>query len=293
MFNNIILGGSLEASLKGFNLGNTAKILGPDTKLAMLVWSGGGMGKTTLAGGLDELTQRFGGQRTLYVPIEAGEGGGAITLQDKDIPYFIPKDLGELMRLLAALRSEKSIGGVVLDSGTEVVSRFVKPVALKYPCREKSLVVTGPRQEGVPTQSDYQVMGELTRQVCNELINLSTNPDPALKKHIIMTALDQRRTNDAGEVTFWGPALPGAMATAAVGMFQIVANIEIRTRVVEGKRVSQRYLTTSAEGCKSVKDRFRVFPSEIPIASREGDASGLTLTGMWEKYWIPRMEGGV
>src|ERR1700722_19680932 len=152
---------SVPPSLSGFTLKSSRDTLSPSSMLAWLIWAPSGYGKTRLAGQLDALTQKHLGKRTLMIPLEAAEGGGCASIRSLDLPTFEPKDYSELVKFLAYLRNDKSIGGIVLDSATEMVKIFVKDAALKYACREN--VET--RKAGVPCRSDYQVMGELTSQV--------------------------------------------------------------------------------------------------------------------------------
>ena len=197
-------------SLPGISISSTQDILNDDTRLAMMVWGPSGVGKTRLAGSLHSLTMEFMGKPTLYIAVESAEGGGAVTIRDMNIPLWTPKSWKELESGLQALKGDKQFGGIVVDSASDVTKRWIKDVALKYPCREKSPVITGPRGEGIPAQSDYQVMGELARQMFNSILNISSNPDPALKKHVLVTALDKTFTDeDSKRITWHGPSLPG------------------------------------------------------------------------------------
>jgi len=277
-------------SLPGVTLTNTKDIVSPDTKLAMLLWAASGKGKTKLAGSLHRLTMKFNNKPTLYIAVESGEGGGAATLRKNEGPLFVPNSMEELDRALAALRNDRTFGGVVLDSATEMVKKFVKTKALAYPGRDKGPVQGQLRTAGIPGRSDYQVMGELTRQVFQSLLNMSAMADPALKKHVLVTATDRTIEDEMGRMTFWGPDLPGAMAASAAAMFQIAATIDIRPTVVGGTRLNLRFLTTETDGPKALKDRFDIFPKEgTRLKLRDDDPEGLDLCDMWEKFWLPQM----
>ena len=262
--------------------------VGPDSRLEMFIWAASGNGKTRLAGSLHRLTTKYLGKPTLYIAVESGEGGGAVTIRDMDVPLYQPKDLTELKATLSALKNDKQFGGVVIDSATEMVKQYIKPVALKFPPRERSVTILAPREAGVPSMSDYGSMGELTRQVFQDLLNISSNPNPELKKHVIVTALDKQKNDEEGRVSFWGPSLPGAMAGEAAGMFQIVGTIELKTQVVNGRRIVGRYLNTKPDGAKLLKDRFGIFPAEVllkdPITNE-----GLDLCDIWEQFWLPEI----
>lgn len=274
-------------TIPGLTITSSAKIVSPNTKLAMLLWALSGMGKTNLAGSLDRLTQQFEqGRRVLYIPVELGEGGGAATIRKLGIPMFVPKDLSELMKALGSLYNDKQFAGVVLDSASELTKNHVKASALRYPPREN--IET--RKAGVPTRSDYQVMGELTSQVLRALLNLTTHPQPEYRKHVVVTALEKER--EEGEQVVWrGPDLPGRMATEAAANFQLVGTIRAKTSVEAGKRTVSRYLLTSTNGVDALKDRFELMPPEIRLAKTYSDGSdGEDLASLWEKYWYPAMK---
>ncbi len=278
-------------TLAGMKFTNTSQIISPDTKLAMLIWAASGKGKTKLAGSLNKLTTKFNGKPSLYIAVESGEGGGAATLRKTKQPLFVPNSMEELDKVLAALRMDQTFGGVVLDSATEVVKKFVKTKALAYPGRDKGPVQSQLRIAGVPGRSDYQVMGELTRQIFQSLLNMSAMEDPRYKKHVIVTATDKTIENDLGVKTFIGPDLPGAMAGTAAAMFQIAATIELKTSVVNGQRITNRFLITNPTGVEALKDRFDIFPKDgTQLKSSDEDSVGLDLCDMWEKYWQPLMQ---
>lgn len=264
-------------------LTSSQDILSPDTRLAWLIWAASGYGKTWLAGSLDELTQRVNGKRTLYIPVEAGEGGGAATIRKLGIPMVIPKDYSELYKILGLLRNDKSIGGVVLDSSSEVAKVHVKTAALKYPSREN--VAT--RGAGVATRSDFQVMGELMSQVLRACLALTTHENPEYRKHLIVTSADVTKEEDE-KVTFIGPDLPGRMKSEAVQLFQQVGTIVIRPQVVGGKRELVRTLTFQGDGVKALKDRYEMFPAEMRLKGSTGE--GENVSTIWDKYWVPAVE---
>jgi hypothetical protein len=274
----------LTYNIPGLNIYGSNDILGPNSKLAMLLWAPSGNGKTNLAGSLDRLTQKFDGKRTLFIPVEASEGGGAATIRELDVPMIVPKDLSGLNKILGTLRNDKTFGGIVLDSATELVKQHIKPAALKYPPKENFAT----RGVGVPTRSDYQVIGELTSEVFRQLMLMTTHENPDYRKHLIVTATDKYEEED--EKVIWrGPELSGRMAKEAVSLFQIVGTIEVKAQVVNGKRVVGRYLVTSTDGVKAVKDRFKVFPPEIKLRKDLSDQDGMDLCDIWEKYWLPNV----
>ena len=269
--------------------------LKPDTKLAMLLSAPSGMGKTSLAGSLDRLTQvHEGGRRTLYIPLEASELGGAATIRHLDIPMFIPESLSDLNKALGALRNDKTFAGIVLDPAQELVHRFVQPTALKYPPKENhaSRTLVEVPGTGVPSRSDYQVIGELTAGIFNQLLQMTTHPDPALRKHLIVTATTKTEEDgDTGRVAWKGPNIPGRMGKEAAAMFQVCGTIRVKTTVVDKVRRTTRWLCTATDGIEALKDRFNLMPPEIQLCSTRAEGvEGEDLCSIWEKYWMPAME---
>lgn len=269
-------------SIPGVRITSTEDILRPDTRLCQLIWGPSGYGKTNFAGGLDALTQKYEGKRTLYIAVEAGEGGGAATIRHLSIPMYVPKDYTDMYRVLGLLRNDKSIGGIVFDSATEFNQAYIKPAALKYPCREN--VAT--RGVGVPTRSDFQTMGEMMSGVLRLLMGMTTHEDPNYRKHLIVTAADMVREED-DKVTYVGPALPGRMAKEATQMFNQVGEMFIRPQVVGGKRENLRYLNFDTDGVRAKKDRYKIYPGDMQLKQFADSPTGEDVLSMFEKYWKP------
>lgn len=251
----------------------------------MLLWAASGKGKTHLAGSLDRLTQKFDNKRTLFIPVEASEGGGATTIRKMDVPMYRPKDYSDLNKVIGTLMNDKTFGGIVIDSATELVDQYIKPTALRYPPKENFAT----RQAGVPTRSDYQVIGELTSQLFNQLLLMTSHEKPEYRKHLIITATDKIVMDDDDRVEWAGPNLPGRMAKDATAKFQIVGTIDVKGKVVEGKRVMGRYLSTTTDGPKALKDRYELLPPEILLKKTQTD-EGMDLCDIWEQYFIKEMQ---
>lgn len=232
---------------------------------------------TTFAGSLNELTLKHFGKPTIFIALEAGEGGGTMSIQNLDCPFVVPNSLDELDKIIAELTTDTRFGGIVLDSSTELVNRFLKPYALKFPSREN--VPT--RRAGVPERSDYQTMGEKLRELLNRLINITALPDAKLRKHLMVTATEKEK-QDGGVVVAIQPELPGAMAQSATAMFQIVGSVGIREKIdpVTKARTKNRVFITEANGVRVVGDRTKILPPEAP----------LNWTAIWEQYWIPKLK---
>jgi len=235
-------------------------------------------GKTTLASTLNKLTLKQLGKPTLFIAVEAGEGGGTMSIQEAGVDYVTPANYVELLNVMSALQTDTYYGGVVFDSATEYVNRYLKPYALNFPSREK--IPT--RSAGVPERSDYQTMGEKARADFNTLINLTTHPNLNIRKHLIVTALEKVK-EDNGSIVAVQPDLPGAMSGAATAMFQTVGQIIIRGKIQknangQNERVQERILLTGGDGVRVVGDRTHTLPHECVEMDWEV---------IWDKYWIP------
>jgi hypothetical protein len=253
----------------------------PNTRLCALVYAPAKFGKSTLAATLDRMTKKYLGKPSLIIATEPGEGGGTMSIQDFGVDYVVPKDFNDYNKLIAALQTDSYYGGVALDSSTEWVHRYLKPVAMKLPSKQK----TAQREYGVPEWGDYQVMGEDARKRFNQLIALTTLDDLRCRKHLLVTALLKQKFDENGSTLLKvSPDLPGSMSDAATAMFQTVATIKVKTVVVRGidgkpVRTAQRVLVTDADGVYVLGDRTKVFPAECEV----------DLEVCWEKYWLPKM----
>lgn len=271
-------------TIAGIDINNTSNVINDQTRWCGLVYAPSGFGKTTFAATMDKMTKRWFGKPTIIIAVEAGEGGGTMSIKEAGVDYVVPGSFEEFERITAALSTDSYYGGVVLDSAGEYVDRFVQPYALEFPSREG--VAT--RRAGVPERSDYQTMGVKARQHFNRLIKLTTEKTKEeFRKHLMVTALERIRTDPKGEILAIGPDLPGAMSGVATAMFQVVGCIRIASGVeqVEGKnvRVQKRTFLTSADGVRCAKDRTKLLPKECE----------LDMDVIWEKYWPARKEDGM
>ena len=267
------------STIAGIPIHNTSHLINDATRISLLLYAPAKFGKTTFAATLDKLTRKHMGKPTLFIAVEAGEGGGTMSIQQAGVDFVAPATYDELLKVLTALQTDTTYGGVVLDSATEYVNRFLKPYALQFPAREN--VPT--RSAGVPTRSDYQTMGEKLRIDFLKLISLTTAPRIECRKHLIVTAL-QREKLDGDTIVSIHPDLPGAMALTATAMFQTVAQIELR-HVVEkedGKttRRAVRQLLTDGGGIRIVGDRTGLIPNGAP----------LDLLEIYERWWLPAIQ---
>ena len=272
-------------TLAGLPIRSTRDLINPETRICMMIWAYAKRGKSTFGATLDAFTKKYMGKPTLFIAVEAGEGGGTMSIQDQEIDYVTPTTMDDLNKIIASLGSDTTYGGVVLDSASEYVNRFLKPYALKFPYTKGSPPAT--RLAGVPEQGDYQTMGERARSDFNQLINLTTNPDPKIRKHLLVTALEMEKKDRDGNVLRIGPALPGAMMEGSTSMFQTVGTIELRTEVgkdANGKptRTTLRTLVTDAteENKKILGDRTKCIRSSMP----------LDFVQIWEQGFVPRFK---
>jgi hypothetical protein len=271
--------------IAGLEVRNTRNLINPETRICMMLWAYAKRGKTTMGKTMDAFTKKFMGKPSLFIAVEAGEGGGTMSIQDAEIDYVTPTNMDELNKLIAALGSDTTYGGIVLDSASEYVNRFLKPYALKFPYTKGTPPAT--RLAGVPEQGDYQTMGERARSDFNQLINLTTHPDPKVRKHLLVTALEMEKKDRDGNVLRIGPALPGAMMEGSTSMFQTVGTIELRTTVGKdagGKptRTTDRVLVTDAteENKKILGDRTKCIKTGMP----------LDFVQIWEQGFMPRFQ---
>ena len=250
-----------------------------------MLWAYAKRGKTTFGQTLDTFTKKYFGKPTLFIAVEAGEGGGTMSIQSGEVDYICPSTMEELNSIVAHLGTDEKYGGVVLDSASEYVNRFLKPYALRFPYTKGTPPAT--RLAGVPEQGDYQTMGERARSDFNQLINLTTNPNPKVRKHLLVTALEMEKKDRDGNVLRIGPALPGAMMEGSTSMFQTVGTIELRTTVGKGPdgkflRTTDRMLVTDAteENKKILGDRTKCIQTGMP----------LDFVQIWERGFIPRFQ---
>jgi hypothetical protein len=275
----------INRSLAGIAIRNTRDVINEHTKICMLMFAPPKFGKTTAGESLDRMTKKFFGKPSLFIAVEPGEGGGTMSIADKDVDYIVPQNFNDFGKILSALHSDTTYGGVILDSASEYVNRYLKPYSLAMPnVKEKSVQ----RDAGVPGRSDYQTMGEQARIHFNQLIALTTHADLNIRKHLLVTALEREKYDADGKVLVAiQPDLPGAMAGAATAMFQTVGSVKIVHRVVPDPanpkattRAAERQLITNADGVRIAGDRTKIFPNPAPLDFCE----------IWERYWLPEIE---
>jgi hypothetical protein len=260
---------------------NTRDVINENTKICALVYARAKFGKTTMASTLDAMTKKFFGKPSLYIAVEAGEGGGTMSVREMEVDYVSPNTEEEMSEVLAGLASDKYYGGVILDSSSEYARRILQPYAMRLPSRERQ----PQRLLGVPDRGDYQTMGEAARKTFNSLVALTVAENYEIRKHLVVTALYKERQDDDGNLVKIHPDLPGAMADTATAMFQTVGTLELKARVQRGEdgkpqRTLERVFVTEADGVKVIGDRTHLFPKEGPADFVE----------LWERYWVPEIK---
>jgi len=279
----------------GLPVHSTREVFGPNTKVCMMVYQAPKRGKTTFAASLDKVTKKYDNKPTLFVSMEASDGGGTLSLKDLDIDYVQPRTRKELDGIIAALQRDTYYGGVVIDSASEYVKRFLQPFALQNTFPGANYYPT--RQYGVPARNDYQFMGEVGRIFFNRLIELTSTPDLSIRKHLIVTALIKEKFDEKGNLYRVCPDLPGAMSDSATAMFQTVAQIGVKAQAVpdpndptgkKRKRVHMHFLRTKSDGVEILDDRTGIFPNNFPLTDLDGNPVGLDK--IFEEFWIPAVE---
>jgi hypothetical protein len=270
------------STFAGLQVRNTRNLIDETTRFCGLVYQRPKFGKTTFGATMDAMTKKYMGKPTLFVAIEQADGGGTMSIQDYGVDFVQPKDFNELSRVLAALQTDTTYGGIVFDSGSEYAKQFLQPFAMKFPSKQR----TPQRTAGVPEWGDYQVMGEQGRIHFNQLIALTAHRDLNIRKHLLVTALYKERSDDNGNVIKIYPDLPGALADTATAMFQTVGIIAIKNVVVPDPkdpkktiREKRRSYVTEQDGIAVLGDRTHMLPADCPLDFLE----------IWDKHWMPKL----
>lgn len=274
-------------TIGGIPIKSTRESFNKFSRMAGLVWSKTGVGKTTLMGTVDAMCQKYmEGKRALILACDQGDGSGTQSIRKLDVPFCEPKSLKDMNSLIAGVKLEKDIGAVIVDDGTSFSIEYVTPVALNFEQRKAREDEKALRSAGVPARSDYQTIGELARQFVLSLINLSTfghpenSPDQCeLRKHVFMTAQERVKYDQKGEtIEYVGPAFPGSLPLVISTLFPLLFALKIGKEQGTGNTI--RYVQTSSDNPKElIKDRSGLF-------ERHADADILT---WYEKYWLPEL----
>lgn len=264
---------------------NTSGLRSPETRICALISAIPKIGKTTLAGSLNEFTLAVRKKPTLFIAVEAAEGGGTMSIAGLGVDYVTPKNYAEMDALIGQLATDTTYGGIVLDNGTDYISRIVKPYALTFPSKERD---PGTRVHGVPVRGDYQTMAEQARKQLNGLVNLTNrNTPPEFRKDLIVTSLERELKDDVGNLTGVVPDFPGALSGAAAALFQSVLSIRVRPRSIPGPdgkpvRISERVLQVKADGIRPCGDRSGIFEHDWKLTAADGSPVGIL--AQWEKW---------
>src|SRR2546428_8259975 len=252
------------ATIGALEIKNTANLIGPWTRLCACMWAQPKFGKTVWAAGLDKVTRKWYNGKTLFIAVEAADGGGTMSIRAGGVDYVEPRSWSDFQGIVAALQSDTNYAGVVLDNASDLVKRFIQTEAIKLPYEKGAPPAS--RLKGVPAQGDYQTMGEMLRTELNKLVNLTKKDTPEkVRKHLIVTALQyEKSTRDGKETISVGPALPGQMADTAAAMFQTMLTIEVEPIVVADPRnpkatirQHKRLVVSAADGTQSLGARLK------------------------------------
>ncbi len=269
-------------TIAGIPVQRTGNIINENTRICDLTYAYPKSGKTTLSATFHEWCLKEYGKPGLFIVFESADGGGVSSVQDYDVPYVQPTDIKSTEGILRTLLTDSDYAAVFVDNLTDLVQNVVKPYALKFPSREN--IPT--RAAGVPERSDYQTIGEKTRELLNMMIAL-TKSDPRYRKHLIVNALLDTQTDKNGNIQLIGPDLPGALRESGPAPFELVSYITIKDKVVNSienptvkVRQKQYTLVTQADGVRVAGDRYKVFPAESPADW------GILM----EEYWKPKIQ---
>lgn len=272
----------MSETIAGLTVHRTKNLVNKDTRLCAMIYGHPKVGKTTMLASMHEWCMKTYGKPLLVIPFEASEGGGVSAIQEADVPWVQPNNLKETEGLLRSLQTDDKYAAVAIDNCSDMVKNIVQPFALAFPSREN--VPT--RTAGVPERSDYQTIGEKTRNLFNLCIAL-TKTDPRYRKHLIVNALREEQRDNSNNLERIGPDLPGALAKSGPAMFELLATIEVVTKAMPSPdnpkqmiRQKQYQFVTSGDGVKLLGDRYNVFPST-------GPADWNTLM---DNYWLPKTQ---
>lgn len=273
----------MATTLGGLPVRRTSDIINKDTRICCLTYAPPKYGKTQMCATFHNWCMKEYGKPGLYLAFESADGGGVSSVQDFDVPFVQPTDLKSAESVLRGLMTDTEYAAVFVDNLTDLVQNIVKPYAMTFPSREH--IAT--RSAGVPERSDYQTMGEKTRQLLNMMIALTKNSNVAARKHLVVNALLAEKRDSNNNLSYIGPDLPGALRDSGPAPFELVASLDIKMSVVNdpanpAKKIRQRNYSfvTASDGIRIAGDRYKCFPAEGPADW------GLLM----DEYWKPKFD---
>ncbi len=151
---------------------------------------------------------------------------------------------------------------IVLDSISAMTRTFVKDYALTFPRQRGD---SPKRKSGVPELDDYGTIGEVTRSLLSQLLDLD--------KNVIVTAIEKTEKDENGVVTGIGPDLPGQLFLGAPAMFDSVLYFKTRKKLrTPGNAASaytEYYIITENDGFHVGKDRNNAGPGKSILQREE------------------------
>jgi hypothetical protein len=208
-----------------------------------------GSGKTTNAARMARLG------RVACINIEGGLKKVPLTrlgVPIENIEVVDAKTYDELDNLFWQMKSDldddpTSWVGVVLDSGSELVARFLNDVRkTEYAKVVKKAERRGEEATQSPFFTDRAYYGEVTGMVSTLVREFLDLPC-----HFAITALPRRDEDDDGRITY-GPAVNPALQDVFTGLVDVVGYCEAADGVY-----TARFMPTRT---KQAKDRFGVLP---------------------------------
>lgn len=192
---------------------------GPPGRLAVLVYSAPGGGKTWFAG-------------TFLNPLFIDCQGGMLTVRNKGVSAFQPKDYNDLLQC-TIWENVNQFNTIVLDTATEA-ARLVTEFTTKQSNHE------------IPQLQDWMQVIERMRQLLRKFLDLPM--------HVVVTAEEGfNKDEDTGKMTY-GPSLPGKLFGEAGALFDCV--FHIRSKSNPATKKTDRFLLTQPEGMYTqIKDR--------------------------------------
>lgn len=214
-----------------------------------LLYGAYGSGKTTAAARMAKLG------KVALINVEGGVKGAPLKrlgVPLANIEVIDAKTYDELDALFWTMRDEldtdpKAWAGAVIDSGSELVARFLNDVrTTEYKKLLKKAERRGEEATQSPFFTDRSYYGEVTGMTSTLIRQFLDLPC-----HFCVTALPRRDEDDDGRITY-GPAVNPALQDVFTGLVDVVGFCEAEEGVYSARFVPTR--------TKQAKDRFGVLP---------------------------------
>ena len=231
-----------------------AKAAEQDPHFNMLVFGDVGVGKTRLAGSSDAVPEM---RPVLYLDAE----GGAFTLRNTypNTDVVRVTDWGELQPIYEELRAGTTdYRTVVVDSLTELQEMNMAQVMARLGERDPDRYEK--QGEEIASMLEWQINSKKVRTLIRAFRDLPMT--------VIFTALMKEDKDKLTGRTVKRPNLPGKLAAAVAGMFDIVTYMymqQIPDPQDETKEIQGRLLLTEATDKVVAKDRSNKLPKPVMV----------------------------